>query len=494
MRKWQNLAAPDDPASWYNVDGVWPTPRGTYETCTLLTAGAASSATNSTGGSSDNFAFVGRTLSSTREYLAAKTAIYEVAAGVYTDRTGAVAVPEMLAQYGNITIGVSGVGRATVSSSGGNFAALAGAPQGNIIVVQSNAVLIFNSDTSTDGWHASDVGDYTNWTTGEAASGRLIQTPGPIYAACAFADCVYVWKATSIYRGRYVGGAVKWAWEVVEHNVGVVPSVSSRNGVAVGLDRIMFMGAVDGTRFATGAGKGSPLGRGFYAYLYDGASPPRICNPLTTITANNTTFSAVISPRVIHDPMSNMFCVTQQNIAYFYNVESDSWGYKSALMSGLAGVPTNLLTIPIMGDFTAKSFLVPMPEFYGVTTYVGAGSVPLTWTRYSLDITLANIPDHFLQSTMSGDIENKVKFDTVTPKLRRRNGSGTAALSATFYRELENTTAEATIACTEDTTRHKFFITGSGQADNFGRFKLTYNQLDVEVEDVLINGKLAGKK
>jgi hypothetical protein len=93
-----------------------------------------------------------------------------------------------------------GASTATVKSTGGNFSALAGAPQAEIVLPVANALLYLNTNTSTDGWAASDVGDYTNYATGEAASGRLIQTPGPITAGVSFGNYAIVFKGDAIYR------------------------------------------------------------------------------------------------------------------------------------------------------------------------------------------------------------------------------------------------------------------------------------------------------
>lgn len=496
MRKWQNLAAPDDPNSWFDVDGVWPTQRGTYETATLLTAGTTRTDDTDPSGAG-KAAFIGRTLSGTREYLVVPLKIYEYSGGSYTDRTGGVTIGSypMFTQYGDVTLLVMGVGTATCKSTGGNFSALAGAPQAEIVLVCSGAVVYLNTNTSTDGWAASDTFDYTNYTTGEAASGRLLDTNGPILGGCVFGGCVYAYKSNSIYRGRYVGGVVKWAWECVEHNIGIFPPTTKAapHSVCAGTNEMLFLGSADATHFATGAGKGSAAPRSLYAYLFDGVSPPRICNRLTSIIAATAAFVVSDPPGVLHDPQSNIYTVTSRNIGYFYNATSDAWGYKSSLMSGLDTQLGYKVTLPIYGDFTARSSVTPMPEFYGVTAITQAGSIPYTFTRFALDTTLANIPNHYLQSSMFGRNDQKTAFSRLTPRLRRRNGSGTAALSATFYRELENTTAETTIAVTEDANRKRFPITGAGSADNFARFKVTYNALDVDVEDFVPAGTPAGK-
>jgi hypothetical protein len=139
MKKWENLVPPDDPNSWFDVDGVWPTKDGAYETCDFLSGSGAEYTATSAG--TPVYAWTGQTLSSTREFVIGSQ-IWEYAAGAFTDRTGGVAVGSipMLAAYGDVIIGTMGTGNPTVKSTGGNFSALAGAPNASIICTQSNAV------------------------------------------------------------------------------------------------------------------------------------------------------------------------------------------------------------------------------------------------------------------------------------------------------------------------------------------------------------------
>lgn len=88
---------------------------------------------------------------------------------------------------------------------------------GKIVVYQCNARLEFEGDT----WRVSDIGDYTNWEAGEACYGRFPKPDGPILWATAFRDYVLATKEHAAYRGRYVGGACKWAWNV---SVGELPA------------------------------------------------------------------------------------------------------------------------------------------------------------------------------------------------------------------------------------------------------------------------------
>lgn len=134
--------------------------------------------------------------------------------------------------FGNIMIVACGTGGDVLQSrdaaGSSAFADIAAAPKAKYVVTQSNAVLAFNTDIGGNCFAASDVGDYTNWTTGEAVADTQIRhRPGDFTGAVAFRDYVLAFKEGSIYRVRYVGGAVKWAIELL------VDGFGCRDGAAI---------------------------------------------------------------------------------------------------------------------------------------------------------------------------------------------------------------------------------------------------------------------
>lgn len=464
MRKWQDLAPPDDPGSWYDVDGVWPTDRGTYEMADYL----GSTELTATGAGNMSYAFVAKTLTSTREYVVDASKMWEYSGGSLTDRTNGVTIgTPMMAQYGNITICVMGNSVATVSSSGGNFSALAGAPKGNIVCVHKNAVLIFNTDTSADGWAASDVGDYTNWTTGEAASGRLIETPGDILGACVLGDAVYVFKPNSIYRMRYVGGQVKWMTEVVFQGIGLAHGTPSlaKHAVCAGNRGILFPGSL------------GPYGPGMF--LFDGVSQPVKVNPLTKLTD-------VTVPRISYNGWYDIFCIYDNGVqdAFFYNATSDAWGRNTSPLIGYAYNPSTVA--PLMGDFAARDAnYSPMPVVY---TKEAADKIK----RYALDNTSARTV--YLTTSMMGAADRKTAFRRASAILRRRTDIGTNSAAATLYlyRELHDTTEQSSRAVTESTVKNRFDLMGGAHTDNFARIKFSFTDLDIEIDDVLVDATAGG--
>ena len=496
MRKWMDLAAPDDPNAWYAISNMWPTNSGTYETADFSSPTAISNL--GSGGGAVQHAFIAKTLSGSREYVVDPTHIWEYSGGALTDRTGGVTIGTslqiMMAQYGDVTICVMGSANATVKSTGGNFSSLAGAPNGEIICVQSNAVLIFNTGTSADGWAASDVGDYTNWSTGEAASGRIIQTPGPILAAVPYGNDVIVFKATSIYRMTYVGGAVKWQVQLVWNGLGTSYSgsiSSAKNHVVATNNGVVFL-AYKAEQFTYKVG----------AYLFDGTSPPVQLNPFTTISEGG--------PVCLYNPTSDFLIIapaygssasgtyrtsggSAESFYYYYAFATGQWGKGSGnngedWESGTT-FPTTGVNGVLRGDFHAWND--------------DGSSRPIYW-RY-LNITTdyfnrcdatgpASFAPCYLQTTKIGSVDSKTTFSRLTPILRKRTDVGTdsVSLEMTLFREREDTSAQTTRTIAESTQRKRFDLHGGANTDNFARFKVTWTAIDAEVDDFLIISQPAG--
>lgn len=476
MRKWQDLAAPDDPGSWFDVSDMWGTGRGTYETADGF---GTETSTTATGESSLNAAWAFKGLSGDRAYLVG-TKIWQVNTSTMalTDRTGGITIGTglMMAQYGDITVLARGTSNSLASSSGGNFSALAGSPSAKFVCVQSNAVLAFNSSTSSDGWHASDVGDYTNWSTGEAASGRILENNGPITAAVPYGNDVYVFKADSIFRMTYVGGTVKWQVQKVVHGVGCFDPLSGAWGgnYAVATNRgILFLG---NTNFSGG-----------YAWwLYDGASPPVQLNDLTTVIAGFPTYDPIWDRAVIWYPYQVSAFVWRAKI-YTYSFKDGLWGKcsEAALASGSNGIT------PVRGDQS-----VSFSGSGGGTSLraIFSGDGGANTVYYKVPVTPPAGSACYLQTSKIGSSDAKTTFDRLTPQLRRRTDLGTdsASLEMTLFREREDTSAQTTRTISESSTRKRFDLNGGACSDNFARFKVTWAALDVEVDDFALKSRPAG--
>lgn len=475
-----------------------PTERGTYQTANV--SGGADVA--ATGAAAVRYAFAAKTLSSAREFVVSGTKIWEFTTSpslALTDRTNGVSVGAtnriMMAQYGDVTHMVNGVGTATAKSTGTTFSALAGAPQAEIILVCRNAVLYFNTNTAVDGWAATDVGDYTNFTTGEAASGRIISTPGPISGAVNFGDDVMVFKPSAIYLMSYVGGAVKWLVRMIWNGIGLEPpGASSPNCskfqvVATALG-VVFRGHI-GTDQDHFPGAGQAEYTNTRVYLFDGARPPFLLNPLTTIGGGSWTVYRYEPTRdmlvLCPDLGSNASGLTSfgfTSLYYYYHFPTGAWGQGC----GSADEATTDLGSngAIHGDWG-----VILPDFESTSR-----SRPGYWAYLGVtDELTRSVSDYqtfpgscYIQTSLYGRPDGKTDFTRNTPILRRRVDLGTDSVTCdlTLYSAKDGSATTTRTGIAESSFGRWFDFQGGTYSDTFAKLKTTWNNLDVEVDGFLV--------
>lgn len=471
MKKWKNRAAPDDPNVWADVSCMWPTPQGTYEvadfhsTATSLTA-SGETALDGVG------AWAFNTLSGTRVYVVGSK-IWELSGGSLTDRTGTAGGASRFVQYGDITIGARGTGSSLVSSSGGNFSALAGSPSAKFLVVQSNAVVGFNTSTSADGWAASDVGDYTNWSTGEAASGRILDHNGPITGAVAFGNDILVFKKDAIFRMSYVGGPVKWQIQKVCAGIGAVEAVGGNPSVVSCGNCVVF---------CAWTANSLPTADKMQIYLFDGASAP--------VHINAGCDFDMIAPVACYDPVNRRVMFVDINgasvIPHYYSLDTDAWGRGNDLF----GTISQRRPLVLQGDHSAAAI---------VSGSASSARPIFACKANAIDQFLPIAPggsvssSAYIKTSKMGAVDRKTVFTRLTTLLRRRTnnsgGSPACSLVADMFRERHDTSAASTQSVSESSTRKRFDFLAS---DNFGQFKITFTDMDAEVDDVLVVAKPGG--
>jgi hypothetical protein len=315
MWRYQPDVDPTTPEVYTALARMIPTAWGTYRTspsATTLGSVNMGSALNYYGS-----AILIKTDGTARWIFGVDTRLYDSTddGANWTNRSGAaysagIGTPTKIwqfAQFGDVSLACQ-LGDNIQASSSGNFADLAGSPpKAALICVQSNAVVIANYNNGsavTDGWFTSDVADHTNWSTGESASGRLIQTPGAITCLIAYQGRVIAFKDSSIYEGQYVGGVVKWSWRLLHTGIGV----SSPNAAATD-GRLLFFVGQNG------------------AWVYDGASFSRVDQGLErTLVADRGTSCAVV-----YSSKEQIFCVyagfpDTSGTFYAYCPATQLWG------------------------------------------------------------------------------------------------------------------------------------------------------------------------
>lgn len=207
-------------------------------------------------------AVTGATSGTRRMIAGTSTKLYELVAGVWTDRS----------RVGNYTSGadnrwsIVGFGNAVVAandndviqaSTGGAFSDIATAPKARLLCIAPNFVLAFDTLDGTygdapDRWWCSAFQDHSNWTpsvTTQATTGRLVGDYGGITAALSLGQQVVAYKDRALYLGSYVGAPVVWQWDRVPGEVGCIgpEAVCDIGGahIFVGIDNIWMF---DGTR------------------------------------------------------------------------------------------------------------------------------------------------------------------------------------------------------------------------------------------------------
>lgn len=286
MLTWAPYTSDRRKGALLDISNLYPTEYGSYRAAPVFTASGTAAAGPATPGTTLNAWCAMLPAGTAVGYVGTTTKLYQIdtttglSAGSFTDRSiaGGYSIGVggwHFTQYGNITIACNIEENTQYRDSSGSsaFANLTNAPKAKIAVTQSNCVLLFNVNdgaSKPSGYYITDVGDYTNWTTGEAVNGEINSRPGPITQAVALRDEVIVFKSSSIFRGHYVGAPQYWLFDLIADGVGV----DTRGAVAVCGDFLVFVGR-QGNYIYDGA-RLQRIGEGFdnggYNYLWESAS------------------------------------------------------------------------------------------------------------------------------------------------------------------------------------------------------------------------------
>ena len=143
--------------------------------------------------------------------------IYELVAGVWTDRAGSAYSATAdnrwtFAQFGDATLAAN-LGDYIQRSTTGAFATIATAPKARIVFNVGSFVMALNTidatyGTSPDRWWCCASFDDTSWTPSLstlATTGRLVSNPGKITAGGRLGEYAVAYKDHAIYLGQFVG-------------------------------------------------------------------------------------------------------------------------------------------------------------------------------------------------------------------------------------------------------------------------------------------------
>lgn len=178
-----------------------------------------------------------------RQFAGTSTKLYELLGSAWTDRskTGNYLAGDRwrFTQYANATLATDfydpiQVSTGLTSSFDDLKKGAVTAPAAKIIETVAGFVMAFNTKDagtapsygdSPDRWWCSALYDHTDWTpsvTTQCATGRFIDSPGPITAAKRLGDNIIVYKDRAMFLGTYQGPPVIWAWQQISSEVGCV--------------------------------------------------------------------------------------------------------------------------------------------------------------------------------------------------------------------------------------------------------------------------------
>lgn len=333
---------PDTPNVWTVCDGFHADVHGKYRTGWLAGSAVASPATIG-GALGYQSIFAYETAEGTPQVVAAAVftsgplqsliKVYNRGGlGTWSARTGTAGFCTFFAQMGNYTL-ACGVDASTGgvhyrdATGTSDFASALSATQICAVAVTARNIAVAVGAGAA--WYTSDIASPTNWSTGEAASGDLWQTQGPVKAVIPFGDDALVFKWRSIYRGRYVGNQVKWAWSVIDSEKGAWGPWSA----CAGDNKAFFIG---------------PGG----CFQYDGSYFKRIDygiwrTLLSSLAVFDTNGGSEDETRLFWDAQSRRLFIfklgninsgtaagtryTTANAFFTYEPDSEKWGYQSLL-------------------------------------------------------------------------------------------------------------------------------------------------------------------
>lgn len=371
------------------------------------------------------------TTGTSRFFAGTQTAIYEGSGGTWTDRSSGaydigVGTRWAFGQFGNKALAIAKT-VALQSSSSGNFAAVAGAPKATNMATGAGFVMICDTNDATNGdqpdrWYCSAYQDETDWTpsvTTECATGRLVDTPGPLTGVASFGDGFVAFKPNSMYFGQYVGAPAVFDWQQIPGEVGV----RNKDSICVVGNEIYFLG---NDQF----------------YVYQGSRPIPIGTPIREWffkTEINPAY-AFMTQAVWDRPNQSVwffYCSTNStnalDKAVVYHVPTQRWGSVTMSIEAAANYLSDPITYATIGSLYTTYADLPTGISY---------DSPF-WTAQAEVLAVANT-SHVVQtlsgnattgSITTGAVGDPQQFSTVSRVLPRFT---TPPTSATLQHQYDN--------------------------------------------------------
>ena len=321
-------------------------------------------------------------LDGSRRILAGTTtALYELVSGSWSNvsrgvaYTGGADTRWSFAQFGDATIAANRADKIQRSTAGA-FADIASAPKAEIVFSVGSQVMALNTDDGAvklDGWHCCALFDDTSWApsvTTQAASGRLVASPGAITAGAKLGEYAVAYKKNAIFLGQYVGAPAVWDWtQVIGGSAG-----------CVGKDALCD---VNGTHFFVGEDN---------FWLFNGTQPTPIGDGTVRFWfIENSNPTLLYKTQCRFDSRENLiwifYCGKNSQVidsALVYHVLSKKWGKVSQSIESVIDYYSPSLTIDGMGAISSTIDGLPTAGFDSPFWNSGARAFSIIDTNHTI--------------------------------------------------------------------------------------------------------------
>lgn len=413
---------------------------------------------------------------SVRFFVGTAAQLMEGSASTWTDRSRgagytAGAARWRFAQFGNDSLAANKT-CFLQRSTGAAFADLT-APKAALVEVVAGQILLADCDDTGAGlgtsygdapnrWWCSGLNDATLWTPSistQAATGLLVEAPGPIKGWKRLGDNIIAYKERSMFVGRYVGAQQGiWAFSLIPGDIGCASNEAVVNvGTAhyfIGPEDIY---AFDGSRPVP---IGAPIRKWFFSrlnYSFRGQIAgqwDRVNGLVWWYYPSVNSATGGLDEAIVYDYRSQRWGYVSRSIEFPVEVVADgiTYGTLGNLFTTYADMPAIAYGSPFWsssGPITA----VIGTDHKPYTTDGGAGSWSFTTGYYGDDelvTAVTRVNPRFAKKPASATLQTYQAFDEGDPMVTGQSASINAL--GRF---------DVTVAA----TWHQFKISGTGAAE-----------------------------
>jgi hypothetical protein len=327
-------------------------------------------------------------------------------------------------QFGDFTIATNRLDEMQVSAPGGQFDNLGGAPpKARFIDTVDLFVIAADTNEATfgdqpDRWWCSALGNPSNWVPSistQSASGRILDSDGPITASKGLGSSWIIYKQNAIYVGTYQGGDVIWSFERVPGDVGCV----SHDSIVNLQSAHIFRGRDD-------------------FYIFDGNRAQPIGRNIKEFFARNASRSFSSRITALHDRPNSLIYFFYPSTSssgeidagVVFNYEAGKWGVHNLKIQAAVEYISGQMTWDQLGTIAQQWDDLPKVSWDDPSWIAGAETpavfIPDPATGGGKIAPLSGIPDIAnLRTWILGDPRGFLGMSRVLPRFSRHPSKGT---------------------------------------------------------------------